>query len=188
MNGWKWKERIIIKILVVVDFQNDFVYGPLGTKEAQAIVSNVIRKIEDNFYDMIIWTKDIHHSNYFSTKEGLALPIEHCMYGTPGSEIVESVQYANPRTFYQEFFTKDTYGSYDLADYLYKNIDQVNDYIEFIGVCTDICVISNALMARSAIPEANIIVDASCCAGTTPEKHFAALEVMKSCNIEVINE
>ena len=174
------------RILVIVDMQNDFVYGPLGTPEAQRIVSRIVEKLNNNVYDIIIWTKDCHYSDYFNTQEGRCLPVEHCRYRTTGQEIVSDLLMAKQHSMYNEIFEKDTYGSIELADYLYENFDQQNDTVEFIGVCTDICVISNVLLVRARTPEIKVIVDSSCCAGTTPMKHVAALEVMKSCNVEVI--
>lgn len=174
------------KILVIVDMQNDFVYGPLGTPEAQRIVSRIVEKLNNNVYDIIIWTKDCHHSDYLNTQEGRCLPVEHCMHRTTGQEVISDLAMAKQHSMYNEIFEKDTYGSIELADYLYENFDQQNDTVEFIGVCTDICVISNVLLVRARTPEIKVIVDSSCCAGTTPMKHVAALEVMKSCNVEVI--
>ena len=174
------------RILVIVDMQNDFVYGPLGTPEAQRIVSRIVEKLNNNVYDIIIWTKDCHHSDYLNTQEGRCLPVEHCMYRTTGQEVISDLAMAKPHSMYNEIFEKDTYGSIELADYLYENFDQQNDTVEFIGVCTDICVISNVLLVRARTPEIKVIVDSSCCAGTTPMKHVAAREVMKSCNVEVI--
>lgn len=174
------------RILVIVDMQNDFVYGPLGTPEAQRIVSRIVEKLNNNVYDIIIWTKDCHHSDYLNTQEGRCLPVEHCMHRTTGQEVISDLAMAKQHSMYNEIFEKDTYGSIELADYLYENFDQQNDTVEFIGVCTDICVISNVLLVRARTPEIKVIVDSSCCAGTTPMNHVAALEVMKSCNVEVI--
>lgn len=170
------------KTLIVIDMQNDFVYGPLGTPEAKAIVPNVKKKIEEyrkNFED-VVFTFDVHDENYIYTHEGRRLPIEHCMTNNPHGYALIVPDIAG-----ESVLAKSTFGTLDLQHLLYVKWSQI---IEVIGVCTDICVVSNALLLRTLYPEADIIVDASCCAGTTPERHKAALEVMKSCHIDVINE
>ena len=173
------------RILVIVDMQNDFVYGSLGTHEAQSIVPRIVNKLNNNVYVLIAWTQDCHYNDYLNTLEGRCLPVEHCKYNTEGQDIVSELKMAKKHSLFVNFFEKETYGSLALADFLAEHASPT-DTIEFIGVCTDICVISNVLLARAAIPENQIIVDSSCCAGTTPMKHAAALEVMKSCNVEVI--
>lgn len=173
------------KILVIVDMQNDFVYGSLGTPEAQSIVPRIVNKLNNNVYDLIAWTQDCHYNDYLNTLEGRCLPVEHCMRNTEGQDIVSELKMTKRHSLFENIFEKETYGSLALADFLAEHISP-GDTVEFIGVCTDICVISNVLLARAAIPENQIIVDSSCCAGTTPMKHAAALEVMKSCNVEVI--
>lgn len=175
------------KILVVVDMQNDFVDGVLGTKEAQDIVPNVVAKIKD-FDGDIIATRDTHHENYMETQEGKNLPVIHCVKGTKGHEINPEVLAA--LTAKNSDFTaydKITFGSTDLA----KELDNINkadgiDEITFIGVCTGICVISNAIMTKAFLPEVPIKVDSSCCACVTPESHQTALDAMKLCQIEII--
>ena len=168
------------KVLIVVDMQNDFIYGPLGTKEAQAIVPKVKEKIEEynTRGDLVIFTRDTHTNNYLETNEGKYLPIEHCIKYTEGWKIIDEISH-----FGDHIFNKDTFGYHRW--FTLAGIKGLSE-IEMVGVCTDICVISNALILKMEFPEANIIVDATCCAGTTPEKHAAALEVMKSCQIEVI--
>ena len=166
------------KTLIVVDMQNDFITGSLGTKEAQAIVLNVKKKIEEykKNNNNIIFTRDTHYEDYLETNEGHNLPIKHCIYGTQGWEIpgiLDSAKYYH--------INKPNFGWIHWAGY---NFDEV----ELVGLCTDICVISNALIIKAAYPDANITVDASCCAGTTPDNHKAALTVMKSCQINVIGE
>jgi nicotinamidase-related amidase len=177
------------RVLIVVDMQNDFVSGSLGTKEAQAIVPNVVKKIKeyssDKTYNEILFTMDMHTSNYLNTLEGKYLPVEHCIENTYGCELVDEVKELNNG---YTTYLKSGFGSIKLFDYLYEIPYDCFDEIEVIGLCTDICVISNVLMLRSGLPDKKITVDASCCAGTTPEKHKAALEVMKSCQIEIINE
>lgn len=167
------------KTLIVVDIQNDFITGSLGTKEAQAIVPNVKRKIKEYYDhgDMIIFTRDTHYENYLSTPEGKALPVEHCIYNTYGWQITDGLEV--PNCFY---INKESFG------WAHWNSLGLNNNVEMIGLCTDICVVSNALIIKANYPNINVIVDASCCAGVTPEKHKAALEVMKSCQIKVIGE
>ena len=167
-----------MKTLIVIDMQNDFVTGSLGTKEAQAIVPNVKRKIQEyaNRGDQIIFTRDTHYSNYLRTQEGKMLPVEHCIHKTKGWEIVDGLEVPNCSHVNKTSFGWDEWHEFDYEE------------IELIGVCTDICVISNALILKAQCPEAEITVDASCCAGVTPELHEAALKVMRSCQINVIGD
>lgn len=184
-----------MKVLIVVDMQNDFITGSLGTKEAKAIVPNVVKKLktyynEDNY--AIIFTKDTHHSDYLSTEEGKHLPVEHCIDGTKGwllePTVIELI--GNPQEVLRNtyFICKRTFGAIELTDYLINIFSQDYESIELIGLCTDICVISNAIICKSTLPNVPIIVDASCCAGSTPEAHKKALELMRdSLQINVIN-
>lgn len=170
------------KTLIVIDMQNDFVYGPLGTPEAEAIVVNVEHKIDmyRKAGHPVIFTKDLHWPNYLETHEGKRLPVPHCMVGdTKGKELVIKPEWG------EHIINKSTFG---YTGWAYGFEYGVPDLIEIVGVCTDICVVSNALILRAVYPEINITVDASCCAGTTPENHKAALEVMKSCHIDIIGE
>lgn len=191
-----------MKVLVIVDMQKDFIDGSLGTPEAQAIVPNVVDKLRahKNTNTVVLFTKDTHHANYLLTSEGEKLPVEHCIEGTEGWAIDREIHNEFKTGGYATYsagdivngrITKPTFGSYDLIDAL-CDIDTETEEgiseIEFCGVCTDICVISNVLMAKAAFWNTPITVDASCCAGVTPEKHAAALEVMKSCQIDVIGE
>lgn len=168
-------------ILVVVDMQNDFIDGALGTKEAAAIVPGVQQKIRD-FQGKVFFTRDTHETDYMSTQEGQKLPVPHCIKGTDGWQIHPDLQPLCQGTL----IDKVTFGSSELAALLQAE-DQKEpvDSITFIGLCTDICVISNALLAKAFLPEAKIIVDASCCAGVTPESHRNALEAMKVCQIQI---
>ena len=177
------------RVLVVVDMQNDFIDGSLGTKEAQLIVQNVVEKI-NNFDGDIYVTLDTHEENYLETQEGRSLPIKHCISGTRGHELNSDILRAINNKSSSYFFEKLTFGSVELADALdYKNtIEKPIDVIEIIGLCTDICVISNAILIKAYIPEVKITVDASCCAGVTPDTHKKALESMKVCQINIINE
>lgn len=170
--------------------QNDFITGPLGTPEARAIVDRVCDKIREG-WDLVVITKDTHGYDYLRTQEGKRLPVKHCVEGTDGwyldSRIYKCVA---AQKNWREAFKYDTFGAADLYEYLYN--PEYEDYsgvtITFVGVCTDICVISNVLLIKSHYPEATIVVDASCCAGTTPEMHQKALDVMRSCQIDIINE
>lgn len=201
--------------LIVVDAQNDFIDGALGTKEAQDCVPKICEKIK-NFRDdgLVILTKDTHNSNYLSTNEGIALPVKHCIEGTHGWGINDSVMKAYVERILKldstyverilklnsngvnfdhfDIINKPTFGSERLYKIIDDDLELKGDgwttlHIEIVGFCTDICVITNALILKTHFyNNAEIIVDSSCCAGVTPEKHNAALEVMKSCQIKVI--
>ena len=168
-----------MKILLVVDMQNDFIDGALGTKEAVAIVPNVINKIKEyeEHKDLIIYTKDTHFDNYLETMEGKKLPVPHCIKGTVGHDIPSSILRGHDK-----IIEKLTFGSKELIEYL-NEIDF--DEIEIIGLCTDICVISNAILIKAFFHEKKVTVDATCCAGVTPLSHKEALNTMKMCQIEV---
>ena len=171
------------QFLIVVDMQNDFVDGSLGTKEAQGIVDNVANKIK-NFPGEIIATFDTHFKNYNKTLEGKNLPVVHCVKDTKGWQLNEKVASA----LNQKGFTaveKLTFGSVDLPHILIEKAKNVDFSIELIGLCTDICVVSNALLLKANFYEKQITVDSSCCAGVTPQTHSAALETMKMCQITV---
>ena len=169
------------RTLIVIDMQNDFIDGALGTKEAQAIVPNVKKKIEEYKArgDEIIFTRDTHFYNYLETNEGKHLPVEHCIRNTHGWQIADGLEVAG-----SSCIDKDTFG---YLDWGYEYDLRTNE-IEILGLCTDICVVSNALILKATYPNANITVDASCCAGVTPESHQAALTTMKMCQINVIGE
>lgn len=187
------------KILVIVDMQNDFIDGSLGTAEAIAIVPNVVAKIEnypDKENTVLLYTKDTHGENYMDTLEGEKLPVPHCIENTEGWCINKQVSAAGDHSEFLELSSdkisnrricKKTFGSEDLYELLKSHEDEI-EQVEFVGLCTDICVLSNAIMARMALPNTKIIVDASCCAGVTPESHKAALTAMKSCQIDVVEE
>ncbi len=182
-----------MKILVVVDMQNDFIDGALGTPNAQAIVDNVVKKVNEFDGDAIYITKDTHQPNYMETQEGKALPIVHCVEGTAGWRLHDAIATAISHAAIDSHkgvsvFQKNTFGSVDLGE----NLDMLSerqsiDEIVIIGLCTDICVISNALLIKAFLPEVKITVDASCCAGVTPESHTNALAAMKMCQINVEN-
>lgn len=164
------------KTLIVVDMQKDFIDGVLGTKEAVAIVENVKKKIAEYQAagEEIIFTRDTHQADYLNTNEGKHLPVEHCIEGTDGWKLWDGLEV--PGAIYID---KPTFGYTKWADY---NLEEV----EMIGLCTDICVVSNALIIKAVFPEIKVTVDASCCAGVTPESHTAALATMKMCQVEVI--
>jgi len=165
------------RLLIVVDMQNDFVDGALGTKEAVQIVPYVIDKVKSAARDNVhvVFTKDTHYSNYLDTQEGRKLPVEHCIKGTHGWEIIPGLE-----EYADEIIEKNTFGSTDLPE-----VAEKYDDIELVGLCTDICVISNALLLKAHFPEKNISVDASCCAGVTPQSHNNAIEAMKMCQIDI---
>lgn len=164
------------KYLVVVDMQNDFIDGSLGTPEAQAILPKVIEKIK-NFKGAVVYTRDTHDEDYLETLEGKNLPVEHCIRETAGWKLIPKLR---PLTADTKIIQKPTFGSTQLS-YLVA----IGDYeeIELIGLCTDVCVISNALLLKATVPETPITVDASCCAGVTPQSHKTALDAMKMCQI-----
>lgn len=166
------------KTLIVVDMQKDFIDGSLGTGEAQAIVGNVKKKIAEYSArgDEIIFTRDTHGEDYLDTPEGKKLPVKHCIRGTEGWEIAQGLEV--PGCIYID---KPTFG---YTGWREQNFEE----IELVGLCTDICVVSNALILKAMFPDAEITVDAACCAGVTPKTHQAALETMKMCQIRVIGE
>lgn len=171
-----------MKVLIVVDMQKDFIDGALGSKAAQAIVQNVKSKIEErraSGYN-IIFTRDTHGEDYLNTQEGRKLPVPHCIKGSEGWQIISELD-VKPEDV---IFDKPTFGSLKLADYL-ATINPGK--VEFIGVCTDICVISNAMVTKAKLPEAELWVDASCCAGVTPESHNNALKAMECCHINILS-
>lgn len=168
------------KTLIVVDMQNDFIDGSLGTKEAQAIVPNVAKKIKEykDAGKQVIFTRDTHPENYLDTYEGKHLPVVHCVKNTVGWQITDELDFDIDNDV---LIDKLTFGWTHWDDFKFESI-------EICGLCTDICVISNALIIRANYPKIDITVDASCCAGSTPETHKAALETMKMCQIEVVGE
>lgn len=167
-----------MKTLIVVDMQNDFIDGSLGTKEAHAIVPNVKKKIQEyqNRGDEIIFTRDTHQSDYLDTPEGKKLPVVHCIEGTKGWQIADGLEVEGCT-----YIDKPTFGWTHWNERTFQEI-------EMVGLCTDICVVSNALILKATFPSVEITVDASCCAGVTPQTHLAALETMKMCQILVTGE
>ena len=172
-----------MNILVVIDMQNDFIDGELGTPEAVAIVPKVMVKMM-NFDGLVLATRDTHGEDYLERQEGKKLPVVHCIKGTHGWEIKDEIQ----QLLISQPIDKPTFGSEALGKVLKDLNNDVEpiDSITLVGLCTDICVISNAMLLKAFLPEVPIMVDASCCAGVTPESHERALEAMKACQIEII--
>ena len=172
------------RMLVVVDMQNDFIDAALGTAEAVAVVDAVKEKIRSYPIENVIATMDTHGENYLETQEGRNLPVTHCVKGSDGWKIRPDIATLLDGA---KIYEKPTFGSTALATDL-QTLSQSEDIeLELIGLCTDICVVSNALLLKAYMPEVRISVDASCCAGVTPEKHLAALETMRSCQVNVTN-
>lgn len=184
------------RILVVIDMQNDFIDGALGTAEAAAIVDKVINKIKTYPREDVYATQDTHGEDYLNTQEGRFLPVEHCIKGTSGWEIMpEIAELIEPSHVYE----KPTFGSVDLAEEIKRiaedelikgNLNDISDStgieLEIVGLCTDICVVSNALLLKAEMPEVKISIDSTCCAGVTPASHEAALATMRSCQIQMV--
>jgi nicotinamidase-related amidase len=193
-----------MKVLIVVDMQKDFVDGSLGTKEAQAIVPLVAETIEQmaDPNTVVIFTKDTHHENYMNTLEGKNLPVPHCIKGTAGHSIVDEVfnAYINVIDTYADAYEvypitdinpirvdKPTFGSIELQNILFDINDRIGiDEITLMGLCTGICVMSNAILAKATLPEVPVNVIEDCCACVTPESHKTAIEAMKLCQINII--
>lgn len=172
------------KLLVVVDIQNDFVDGALGTPEAVSIIDNAAEKIK-NFDGDVFVTYDTHYENYMDTLEGKKLPVPHCIKGTKGWKLNPKIADALSGKNYKSV-EKLTFGSVELPELIKEVIGDDTAEITLIGLCTDICVVSNALLLKANLLDCEIFVDASCCAGVSPETHNAALETMKCCQINVI--
>lgn len=164
-----------MKTLIVVDMQNDFISGSLGSEEAKGIVDNVVSKVK-NHSGRIIFTRDTHEKDYLTTQEGENLPVVHCVKDTDGWQICDEL-----KAFVKEVIDKPSFGSIKLPEIIDKDTEE----IELCGLCTDICVISNAMILKAYFPETKISVDASCCAGVTLESHQRALDSMKTVQIEI---
>ena len=171
------------KALIIIDMQNDFVHGLLGTNEAQEMLPRLVKKLEaivaEGAVDLI-FTQDTHAENYLDTQEGKNLPVEHCIKKTQGWQIVPELQKFIPRA--KAVIEKKAFGSTRLPSLL-----KPYEVVEFAGVCTDICVVSNALLIKAFYPEQRIQIDAACCAGSSPDAHLKALDVMKNCQCKIIN-
>lgn len=169
-----------MKYLIVVDMQNDFITGSLGSEHAEKIVPDVVKKVK-NFAGKVIFTRDTHFADYMQTQEGKKLPVQHCIKDTDGWQICDELKdYAN------DVVDKITFGSINLPGMLKDYGDEI-DEIELCGLCTDICVISNAIILKANFPETKIIIDGKCCAGVSAESHKTALEAMKAVQIEIID-
>lgn len=168
-----------MKYLIVVDMQTDFITGSLGSKAAEAIVPSVVNKVK-NYDGTVIFTRDTHFDDYLQTQEGKKLTVEHCIKDTAGWQICDEL-----KPYADIVVDKITFGSVDLPGMI-KGFGENIEEIELCGLCTDICVISNAMILKSAFPEVPIVVDASCCAGVTAESHDIALDAMRAVQIEII--
>ena len=181
------------KILVIVDMQTDFVNGVLGNDMTTAVLPKVVKKLKEHYneYDAIYMTRDIHFDNYLNTLEGKKLPVPHCMKNGTGKNIVKElwdvVKELREKRKFVRVVDKHTFASKELIDYLSATCG-VNDEIEFCGVCTDICVVSNAICLRAELPNTVIKVDSNCCAGTSMEAHNSALTTMASCQIDIVGK
>ena len=171
------------RILLVIDMQKDFIDGALGTREAEAIVDRVAAEIEKYPRRDVFATRDTHPKNYLDTQEGRALPVVHCVKGTPGWALNERIARALGEA---EIVDKPTFGSVALAEKLAAMGQREELDVTLVGLCTDICVVSNALLVKAFLPETLVRVIADCCAGVTPESHAAALQTMKMCQVEVV--
>lgn len=167
------------RLLIVIDMQNDFVTGSLGTKEAESIIESVVSKVRSYLEqgDEILFTRDTHTEQYLETQEGKRLPVKHCIKGTFGWEIIEEL-----KPYVKKVFDKPTFGSLELVEYVSAH---AYSEIELVGLCTDICVVSNALLLKANLLEVPVLVDAGCCAGVTPGSHEAALTTMEMCQVVV---
>ena len=168
-----------MKYLIVVDMQNDFITGTLGSKMAEGIVSSVAKKVK-NFDGKVIFTRDTHFDDYMNTQEGKNLPVSHCIKGTDGWQIAEEIRALSEN---KVIFDKPTFGSVELAEYIASKGDV--EEVTLLGLCTDICVISNAMLIKAFLPEVKVSVIESCCAGVTPDSHKNALGAMKMCQIGI---
>ena len=175
------------RYLFVIDYQNDFVDGALGFPGAEKLDKKIAAKIRSYGEGKVLFTRDTHFENYLDTREGKNLPVPHCIKGSDGWELDSKVQAALDKKGFTAI-EKPTFGSVDLPEYIRKNYNADEIEIELIGLCTDICVVSNALIIKATYPEIKVSVDASCCAGVTPESHEAALTTMRMCQVEITGE
>lgn len=178
-----------MKLLVVIDMQNDFIDGVLGNPKAQAIVPKVVEKIKNADFDFIVLTQDTHHIDYLKTEEGKHLPIKHCLYKTKGWEIHEDISnLISSYLSHDNIFirTKETFGYNCYEEFAIKYNDRITE-IEIVGLDTDFCVLANAMTLKATFPNIPITIDAACCAGSTPEWHEKALDMLEHCHFNVIN-
>ena len=181
---------MVKEILVVVDMQNDFVTGALRNEQGMHIVPEIRAKVEQALAEgnLVVFTKDTHYDNYMQTEEGVNLPVPHCIRGTWGWELVDELKELEEQA--TAVFEKETFGSDQLGSFIAQTIKENGDvkHIELVGLCTDICVISNAVIAKAFAPNTPIYVDANCCAGVTPESHDTALDAMSAFQIHIKNK
>ena len=177
-----------MKFLIVVDMQNDFITGSLGTKEAEAILPKVLEKIRTYRPEQIFVTQDTHPDNYLETNEGRHLPVAHCIAGSEGHALNPLVAEALEGVPADHFICKPTFGSTLLVEKLKTAVGTEAPEIELVGLCTGICVLSNAILCKATFPESDVSVDAACCACVTPQSHDTALSSMKLCQIDICNE
>ena len=172
-------------VLIVVDMQQDFIDGALGSEEAVTIVEKVAEKVRAAEEEgvLVLFTRDTHGEDYMNTEEGKNLPVPHCIKHTEGWQVSGKIPYPQEA----RSFDKLTFGSLDLGNFL-KEMAFPPERVELVGLCTDICVLSNAVIAKAALPNAHIVVDAACCAGVTPASHDTALAAMKAIQVEVVNQ
>lgn len=186
------REAETMDVLIVVDMQNDFVTGALGSPEAVEIVPRVVQRVRQGLEkgETVLFTRDTHGADYAGTQEGRKLPVAHCIKGSEGWEIIPQLRPYAARPIDKPTFGSQTLGALLLArdEDLRKQGKPGVEKVTFLGVCTDICVISNALLVKAFLPEAEIVVEANCCAGVTPESHRTSLEAMKACQIAVEHE
>ncbi|MCL2852174.1 MAG: cysteine hydrolase [Defluviitaleaceae bacterium] len=181
------------KVLIIVDMQKDFIDGALGTAEAAAIVDGVVRRVTKSDGEMILFTQDTHHDDYLQTPEGKKLPVPHCIEGSDGWRIDQRIVDAwrnNTNTITaselcDNTFTKPVFGSVRLVEFLSARRKEI-DGIELLGLCTDICVVSNAIMLKNNLPEVAVSVNEACCAGVTPASHSEAINTMRMCHIDIV--
>ena len=174
------------KLLIIIDMQNDFIHGSLGSKEARDIIPKIVDKIK-NWDGVIIATQDTHDEDYNATREGRKLPVKHCMKNSKGWRVAKDIYKLLLENDNAYLYEKHFFAEYEFVEAIEQWFGRKFDYVEFVGVCTDICVISNALLFQAFWEESELVVDAKCCAGTTPAMHKKALDVLKSCQIEVKN-
>lgn len=179
-------------VLIIIDTQKDFIDGILGTPEAVVAAQNIVSRIENSKGELILFTQDTHQDDYLDTAEGKKLPVVHCIENTDGWQIDPGVLSAwknNPDTVllsdHAHIFQKPVFGCLELAHYLCQRVDEISK-IELVGICTDICVISNALLLKNFMPDTPVFVNSSCCAATTPRNHEKALDIMTACHIDIV--
>ena len=179
------------KILVIVDMQNDFTSGVLGNVECEAVVPKIAGLVQIDKYDTVYLTQDVHHEDYLETQEGKKLPTPHCIVGTVGGEIRDEIIDAlcSQHSEYA-IFSKSSFGSLRFAEFMKQQYGKEQDDLEidFVGVCTGICVINNVLLIKAALPEANVRVIEDCCACVTPESHKTAIEAMRMCQVDIVTD